>query len=62
MRLGVPRPLVPEELDVYLEHDNAKERSTSKALTALGQSLQARLDLIEEALSSKPKYRVSPSA
>jgi len=57
-RLNVPLPRVPEELDVYLEHDKADERSTSKLLTALGQPHSARLDLIEAALSSKPNALV----
>src|SRR5262252_1264269 len=31
-RFGVPRPLVPDELEVYLEHDSADERATRKLL------------------------------
>lgn len=57
-RLGVPRPTVPEELDVYLEHDKADEPSTSKLLTALEQQLPARLALLEEALTAKPNALV----
>ncbi len=54
-RLGVTVPKVPEELDVYLEHDDAKETGTQKLLTALKQkTIQARLDLIEAALKDKP--------
>jgi hypothetical protein len=57
-RLRVPLPRVPEELDIYLEHDKADEQSTSKLLATLGQPLSARLDLIKEVLTAKPNALV----
>jgi hypothetical protein len=58
-RLGVPLPRVPDELDIYLEHDSADEPSTKKLFAGLAQpKLQARLDLIDEALSAKPNSLV----
>jgi AAA domain-containing protein len=54
-RLGVSVPKVPDELDVYLEHDEAKEPGTQKLLDTFKQkTIQGRLDLIEKALKDKP--------
>jgi hypothetical protein len=58
-RLNVQRPRVPEDLDVYLEHDRADEPGTRKLLAALAQpKLSARFDLIKEALTAKPNALV----
>lgn len=58
-RLGVPIPRVPEELLVYLEHDDAKEPATAALLTAIATpGLEAGLALIEEALRKKPNALV----
>jgi hypothetical protein len=57
-RLGVPKPQVPDELDVYLEQDDPKEPGTAELLAALGGNIQARLNLLERALSQKPKALV----
>ena len=53
-RLGVPVPTVPEELDVYLEHDSPDEPGTAKLFGVLEMDSDARLSLIEAALSHKP--------
>ena len=58
-RLRVPLPRVPEELDIYLEHDKADEPHTRKLLLALAQpKLSGRFDLIKEALAAKPNALV----
>jgi hypothetical protein len=53
-RLSVPVPVVPEELDVYLEHDSTDELGTKKLLDVLQLNFEARIALIEEALGEKP--------
>jgi len=54
-RLGLLLPKVPEELDVYLEHDDQTELGTKKLFAVLGErKYEARLKLIEEALGVKP--------
>ena len=55
-RYGVPVPQVPEELEVYLEHDSADEPATAKLLHAL-QSAMA-FELLEDALQRKPNALV----
>jgi len=58
-RLQVPLPRVSDELDAYLEHDNADEPGTKKLLAALaGSSPEKRLELVEQALKSKPNALV----
>jgi hypothetical protein len=54
-RLGVSTPVVPDELDVYLERDDSREKGTAALLSAvskLGHS--SKLNLIAAALRSKP--------
>jgi len=54
-RLGVPLPKVPQELDVYLEHDDLTEPGTRKVLAAIVEpKLRVRLQLIEHALNEQP--------
>jgi hypothetical protein len=54
-RLRVPVPRVPEELDVYLEHDDISEPGTAALMQALSQpKIEARLQLLESALKRKP--------
>lgn len=54
-RLGLPSPRVPEDLDVYLEHDLADEPATAKLLAAIGsKEISLRVALVEEALQRKP--------
>jgi hypothetical protein len=58
-RLRILLPRVPEELDVYLEHDDANEANTRTLLEALEQQKpEARLDLIGAALTEKPNALV----
>jgi AAA domain-containing protein len=52
--LGVAHPRVPQDLEVYLEHDSADEPATSKLLKALGSKVEHRVALLEEALQRKP--------
>jgi hypothetical protein len=57
--LGLSLPKVPEELLVYLEHDDAKEPATAKLLAALGQSgHESCLALIAKGLQEKPNALV----
>lgn len=53
-RLGLAVPHVPEELDVYLEHDSPEEAGTEMLLGVLELDSDSRLALIEQALSEKP--------
>ena len=54
-RLGVAVPRVPEELDVYLEHDDMSERGTAALVTAVSQlGHEPKIDLIEASLKTKP--------
>jgi hypothetical protein len=54
-RLGVPVPRVPNELDVYLEHDDMSERGTAELVTTVSQpGHEPKIALIEAALSVKP--------
>jgi hypothetical protein len=54
-RLGVPVPRVPDDLEIYLERDNADEPATAALLKALSEPEQAsKFALIEEALCRKP--------
>ena len=54
-RLGVPTPHVPDDLDIYLEQDNAKEPATAALLKAVSEPGHApKLQLIEAALKRKP--------
>ena len=53
-RLGVPMPIVPAQLDVYLEHDSTEESGTQRLLAALEAGFGARIALIESALNEKP--------
>jgi hypothetical protein len=58
-RLGVEIPRVPEELDVYLEHDSPDELGTTRLLKALEDvKPESRLALIETALVEKPNALV----
>ncbi len=52
-RLGLPMPRVPEDLDVYLEHDSPDELGTKKLLAVLQLDFDARRTLIDEALNDK---------
>jgi hypothetical protein len=54
-RFGVPEPLVPNDLEVYLENDDPKEPSTAQLLSALeSKKIEERFKLIEDALERKP--------
>ena len=54
-RLGVPRPIVPDHFDIYLNHDSAEEPTTSRLLEALAaRGFERRVALIAEALERKP--------
>ena len=54
-RYGVALPRVPEELEVYLALDDAKERPTAKLLDALrSRDTKTRLGLVRDALQRKP--------
>jgi hypothetical protein len=54
-RLNLSLPKVPEELDIYLEHDDRTELGTEKLFAALAEPrFKARFKLIEEALDAKP--------
>lgn len=54
-RLRVAVPSVPDELDVYLEHDNPNEPATKKLLAAIASGdMHARIDLIDDAVTRKP--------
>ena len=54
-RLGVPPPAVPDDLDVYLEHDSADEPGTAQLLAAFAsRGLDERMGLIQKALKNKP--------
>jgi hypothetical protein len=57
-RLGVSVPNVPDELDVYLEHDDPKAPATRKLFAALEGVIQSSIALIERALSGKPNALV----
>lgn len=57
-RLGVPLPVVPDELDIYLEHGHATEPATKKLLAMLTEKVEPRLDFIETLLSKKPNALV----
>ena len=54
-RLGVTVPRVPDDLDVYLEHDPISEANTTALVAALANPGHvSKLDLICRALQSKP--------
>jgi len=54
-RLGVPLPQVPQELEIYLEHDAIDEPATAQLLKVLeSNDLEDRLAMIEGALKRKP--------
>jgi hypothetical protein len=58
-RLGLSTPKVPEDFDVYLEHDLADEPATAMLLAVIGaKNIDPRLTLIEEALGKKPNALV----
>ena len=58
-RYGVRLPQVPEEMEVYLQHDTASEPATAKLLAALAsRGAAAQLKLISEALERKPTAAV----
>lgn len=57
-RLGVAVPSVPDELDVYLEHDDPNAPATKKLFTAIAGDMQLRIALIEDALSRNPNALV----
>jgi hypothetical protein len=56
--LGVEVPIVPDELDVYLEHDNSNAPATKKLLAAIAGKTDSRMVLIDEALTNKPNALV----
>ncbi len=54
-RLGVPPPRVPDDLDVYLERDQADEPATEALLKAVSETApEPKLRLIGYALKRKP--------
>jgi hypothetical protein len=54
-RLQVPVPVVPDELDIYLEHDLCTEPATAKLLALLrSANTQDRFNLLESSLKQKP--------
>jgi RecA-family ATPase len=57
-RMGVAVPSVPDELDLYLEHDNPNAPSTKNLLAAIAGDMQSRIALIEDALCRKPNALV----
>jgi RecA-family ATPase len=58
-RLGLALPKVPEQIDVYLEHDDSTEPATKKLLDALSVTgLKSGLELVRGALSTNPNALV----
>ena len=53
-RYGVPLPKVPDELEVYLEHDDSKEDATKVLLGLLEHSVDYRIGFLGERLKQKP--------
>lgn len=59
LRLGVPLPKVPSELDPYLELDDVKEHGTGTLLHFLkSRTVKDRLKLIDQALALSPNALV----
>ena len=59
-RLQVPLPEVPDELEVYLEHDALNEPATAKLLDVLQEKEpDPKFKLIREALEKKPNALVT---
>jgi hypothetical protein len=54
-RYGVPVPRVPEELDAYLQNDDANAPATAKLLNAVAtDKITDRLSFLESTLAAKP--------
>jgi len=53
-RLGVSLPKVPEALEIYLEHDDAKSLLTAALHKVLHVSIPDRIKFVEKALERKP--------
>jgi hypothetical protein len=53
-RFRVPLPDVPRELEVYLEHDDAKAPATETLLSKLAAPLPERLQFLANVLAAKP--------
>jgi len=53
-RFGVPLPNVPDELEVYLEHDDLAAPGTTQLLKLLEQSTKDKIKFIRERLKEKP--------
>lgn len=53
-RLGIPLPCVPEEMDVYLQHDGAPQGNTATLLQCLERPYDERFKLLDRALEQKP--------
>jgi hypothetical protein len=59
-RLQIAVPTVPDELDVYLEHDDPDKPATKELLAALASGdIETRIALIDSALSLKPNALVT---
>ena len=57
-RRGVPRPEVPDDLDIYLYTDDVTERATKRLIECMGKEPYKRLNLLIEALERKPNALV----
>jgi hypothetical protein len=57
-RIGFPSPIVPGELEIFLEHDDSPVEGTTALRCALESPVTGALTLLERALARKPKSLV----